>query len=176
MGRLWREVYVALIVTRQAERRQGRGYLPSGFSRPQESVVRAGLPVEYLELRPGGVPIQDQYLLGTQGAVEETALVRVLQCLGQLAQEVEPGLEVQPVTALAREKVIQAFGVGVVLEDEGRPLLGGREQLYAQDAVVGDSVEQFVLALRHAPPFRAHGLRRSVLERVDAYPSLRRRH
>ena len=55
--------------------------------------------------------------------------------------------------------MVQAFGVRVVLEDEGRSLLRAGEGLDAKNAVVGDAVEQLVLPLRCATPFGTHGFR-----------------
>ena len=89
----------------------------------------------------------------------EATLVRVLQCLRQLAQQVQARRQAQAVGVAAFEEAVQAFGVRVVLEDEGRSLLRAGEGLNAEYAVVGDAVEQLVLPLRRATPFgtRAFG-------------------
>ena len=91
-----------------------------------------------------------QNLLWMQPAVVDAALVRVLERLRQLAQQIEAGRAVQTIGASAFEEAIQAFGVGVMLEDQSRPLLRVRELLHAQDAVVGDAVQQLVFPLRRS--------------------------
>ena len=108
-----------------------------------------------------------------QPAVVDAAIVRVLERLRQLAQQVEAGREVQTIGASAFEEAIQAFGVGVVLEDQGRPLLRARELLHAQDAVVGDTVQQLEFPLRRAAPVGANCLGRSPGEGEDAHPPFR---
>ena len=85
----------------------------------------AGPPVEDLERGPGGVRRHHQDLPRTQRAVVETAFVRVLQRLRQLAQHVETGREVQPVAFPAFKEVVQTLGVRIVFEDQG-PVLAPR--------------------------------------------------
>ena len=102
--------------------------------------------------------------------------MRVLQRLRQLAQQIQARREIEAVGASTFEEAVQALGVGVVLEDQGRALLRVGERLHAQDAVVGDAVEQLVLPLRRATPLRTHSLGRSPREGVDAHPPLRSGH
>ena len=117
----------------------------------------AGPPVEDFQPGPFGVRIDHQHLLRRQGTVVEATLVRVLQRLRQLAQQVQARRQVQVAGVAAFEEVVQAFGVRVVLEDEGGSLLRAGEGLDAENAVVGDAVEQLVLPLCRAPTFGTHG-------------------
>ena len=101
--------------------------------------------------------------------------MRVLQRLRELAQQIEARREIQR-AASSFEKVVQAFGRRIVLEDESRSRLRVGEQLHAQDAIVSDAVEPPILPLRRALSLRACGPGRSPRERVDAHPPLRRLH
>ena len=121
--------------------------------------MRTGPPIEDLQLGALGVRIDHQYLLRSQCTVVQAALVCILQRFRQLAQQVQARHEVRTVGASVFEEAVQAFRIGVVLEDEGRSLLRAGEGLDAKNAVVGDAVEQLVLPLRCATPFGTHGFR-----------------
>ena len=175
-GRLRCEIHVAFVLAREAGCGLRSGVPCSGGSRAPERVHPAGPPVEDLERGPGGVRRRHQDLPRTQRAMAEAAFVRVLQRLRQLAQHVETGREVQPAAFPAFEEMVQAFGVRVVFEDQGRSLLRVREQLHPQDALVDDAVEQLVLPLRRALLLGAHRPGGGRRERVDTHPPLRRGH
>ena len=175
LARLRRQIHVALVVARKSERRLRSGAPRARHARPPDQIVRPGMPVEYLELRSRSVRCGHQDLLRTQRTVMEAAFVRVLQRLRELAQQIEARREVQR-AASSFEKVVQAFGRRIVLEDESRSRLRVGEQLHARDAIVSDAVEPSILPLRRALSLRACGPGRSLRERVDAHPPLRRPH
>ena len=60
----------------------------------------------------------------------ETAFMRVLQGLGQLAHQVEPDVGGQ-IVAEPVEKTIQSFRRGIMFEDDRRPLLRVSKELRA---------------------------------------------
>jgi hypothetical protein len=109
-------------------------------------VARTRLPVEDLHAGDGGLRVEHQDALGAQRAVDELPGVRVLEGLGHLAEESQPEVDVEALGVFDQE-VVEADGVHVVLEDEGRPelVLGVVDGF--EDAWVLDALENLELAL-----------------------------
>ena len=83
-------------------------------------------------------------LCGRQGPVDDLLVVGEPHHLGDLPQQVEPGLRRQPLPALG-QVVVEPDRLGVVLEDHRRPQFVLREAVRPQDARVLEVLQQLEL-------------------------------
>lgn len=139
----------------------------------------ASLPVHHPEFGLGRLRVQDQDVLRGEAAVDQAPPVGVGQDLGELADQAEPGPEVQALTA-EREVLVQALGLEELVEEQCGAvlvLLVAREQrLGAQED--GGLQERELVELRArllAAEEREQGLSFAVGEVEGGCPSARRR-
>ena len=163
----------ALDVGQERRGAAGQGGLRgrAGARRAAGGGVRAGgdLPVGDPQPRVAAVELDVDRAGGERPVVEVTA-VRVVECLGELADHLQPGVQRQ--VRAGRNEVVEALPVRAVPEDDRR---AGQELvavlLGADDPVVRDALQRQVLAVRGA----LHGLPvlvgRGPLGEVDADPS-----
>ena len=112
-------------------------------------VARRGLPVHQAQVQRTAADAMDEDALRPQGAVVEALGVGVLQRLGDVAHQLQ-ALRDREVLAVVAQQVIQAHGLGVVIEDQRRAELGLLVVLDLQDARVVDAFEDLELAARLA--------------------------
>jgi hypothetical protein len=91
-----------------------------------------------------------QDCLRTEGAVIQTALVRIPEGFGNLAYQAEPHLNVQVRAAVTQEK-IQALRLGVVLKEQRRTTLMLMQVQHFENASVVDAFEQSELTFCRLP-------------------------
>ena len=105
-------------------------------------------------MQRASVHAMHQDALRPQGAVVEPLGMRVLQRLGNVAHHLQ-ALSNGERLAFFAQQVVQAHGLGVVVEDQRRAEFGFFQVVDAQDARVINAFEHFELATRLAQAGRA---------------------
>ena len=136
-------------------------------------VARRGLPVHQAQVQRTAADAMDEDALRPQGAVVEALGVRVLQRLGDVAHQLQ-ALRDREVFAAVAQQVIQAHGLGVVIEDQCRAELGLLVVLDLQDARMVDAFEDLELTARLANARGADLRARGGCDGVDAHPAVNR--
>jgi hypothetical protein len=108
----------------------------------------AGLPVEDLELRLGGLGAGDEDGLRAEGAVDDAAAMGVAEGVGDLADEVDAEVQGEG-GAVLLEVVVEADFAGFVAEEDGGAEFVLGEGLGFEDVIVAEAAEDVVLALGH---------------------------
>ena len=132
-------------------------------------VARPRLPVEDLHPRLRRLGVDDQDALRRQRPVDQALRMREVHRLGDLAEQVQPGVDVEARAALG-QPVVEAPRALAVLEDERRPahVLGVR--LGREDALVPHVAQNLILAPGRPLQRRPLVVRRGGGDRVDADP------
>jgi hypothetical protein len=136
-------------------------------------VARCRLPVHQAQVQCTAANAMDEDALRPQRAVIQALGVGVLQRLRDVAHQLQ-ALRDREVLAVVAQQVIQAYGLGVVIEDQGRAEFGLLVVLDLQDAGVVDAFEDLELAARLANARGADLRARRGGHRVDAHPAVHR--
>ena len=132
-------------------------------------VARPRLPVEDLHPRLRRPGVDDQDALRRQRPVDQALRMREVHGLGDLAEQVQPGVDVEAGAAL-RQPVVEAPRALAVLEDERRPAHVLGVPLGRQDALVPHVAQNLVFAPGRPLQRRPLVVRCGRGDRVDADP------